>query len=67
MAHFISTLFGGGKDIKMPTVTAEQAKKTAEPVETLTEDQKRNRKIAASFYGQDFDNLTLGKQALLGL
>jgi len=58
---------GGGHKVVMPTATAQQARRTAEPVTQVSEDEKNRLKLAAAFINQDWDNLTLGKKALLGL
>lgn len=65
----MSSIFGGGGDGKvvMPVATAQQAKKQAEPVTHVSEEQKKNLRLAAAFFDQDWDNVTLGKAALLGI
>ena len=54
---------GGGGQQALPTA---QATKTAEPVEQLSEQAKRNRRLAASSLTKQFAEPTLGIPALTG-
>ncbi len=63
----ITSLFGGGKDgFEMPVVEAENVKKTAEPVEQLSEAAKKNRLRAASVMTKEWAPPKLGYGGLLG-
>ena len=55
---------GGGGGGGQPTVT--QATKTAAPETQLSEQAKRNRRLAASSLTRDFSEPTLSQPALLG-
>jgi len=63
----ITSLFGGGKSPKMPSIKAEQVKRTAAPVDQLSEAAKKNRQRAAAFNPRGFAPPTLGQSGLLGL
>lgn len=63
-------VFGGvgkAKQAGLTSATAGQATKTAEPVVTLSEQAKRNRRLAASSLTKQFAEPTLGTPGLLGL
>ncbi len=61
-------LLGGGKDgFEMPVVEAENVKKTAEPVEQLSEAAKKNRLRAASVMTKEWAPPKLGYGGLLGM
>ena len=62
----ITDLFGGGGD-DMPVVQAEQAKRTAEPIKGLTDEAKRNRRLAASMITKDWGKPKLGAAGMLGM
>lgn len=58
---------GGGKSRGvLPTATAGQATKTAESVVALSEQAKRNRRLAASALTKQFVEPTLGIPGLVG-
>lgn len=63
----LAGLFGGKDDFEMPKIQAEQAKRTAEPLEQLSEAAKKSRRLAASFLTQDFKKPKLGKSGILGV
>ena len=56
---------GGGGGI--PSRKAAPQKRTAEPVEQLSEQAKRNRKRARSLLTREFQSPRLGMTGLLGL
>jgi hypothetical protein len=61
-------LGGGGSDIDLPPpVKAGNLKKTAKPVDQVSEQSKRNRRLAASALTRGFAPPTLGQPGLLGL
>ena len=60
-------LFGGGSGPKIPAVKAEPIKKTAAPVEQLSETAKKNKQRAAAFQPRGFAPPTLGQAGLLGI
>ena len=55
-----------GKKFEAPSMQAEQAKKTAEPVEQLSETARKNRQRKASMITKDWDTPKLGYAGLLG-
>lgn len=63
----IVDLFGGGGDDDMPAVQAEQAKRTAEPVEQISEQAKRGKRRAASMVTRDWGKPKLGYAGMLGM
>ena len=63
----IMDLFGGGTDEpEMPSIQAEQAKRTAEPIEQLSEEAKKSRRMAASMITKGWETPKLGAAGLLG-
>lgn len=63
----IVSLFGGDDDLDLPAVQAENIAKTAEPVEQLTEAQKRARRRAAAGFAGRFTPPKLSNVGLLGV
>ncbi len=57
----------GGKDVDMPTATAEQATRTAEPVKQLSSAAKRNKRLAASMLTKDWGTPNISDAGLIGL
>lgn len=60
---------GGGQSISadMAGVTAGQPTKTATPTASLSEQAKKNRRLAASALTREFAEPTLGTPSLLGV
>ena len=64
----IASLFGGGgSDVDIPAVKAENVKRTAQPTEQLSEGAARNRRLAASSLTRGFAPPELSSSGLLGL
>jgi len=57
----------GKKKIEMPKIKAEQAKQTAMPVEQLSEQARKNRRLAASMLTRDWSRPKLGYGGMLGV
>ncbi len=62
----IGNLLGGG-DVDLPTKPVENVKKTAEPVDQLSEQARKNRRRSASLMTQNFAIPQLSKPGLLGV
>ena len=64
-----STMNQGGGKIKMPSATASSGnvQKTAAPAKQLSEQEKVNKKLAASLLTKDWGSPKLGVKGLLGL
>ena len=60
-------LFGGGGGIDIPSRKAENVSRTARPVDELSEQAKKNKRLAASILTKSFAEPTLSKPGLLGL
>jgi hypothetical protein len=59
---------GGGGSISVPTATAKAVTtRTAAPIKQDTEQEKINKRLAASSLTKDWGKLTLAKPGLLGL
>ncbi len=64
----ITDLFGGGDDdFEMPVAQAEQAVRTAEPLEQVSEQARKNKRLAASMLTKDWGKPKLGAAGLLGM
>lgn len=65
----VTALTGGFKKPDTPSYTAQagQATKTAEPITALSEQAKRNKRLAASSLTKGFAEPTLGTPGLLGM
>lgn len=63
----ISSIFGGGDDSGPEPVAAENVKKTARPTEQLSENARKNRRLAASSLTRGFAPPELGSSGLLGV
>ena len=57
----------GGEEPDMPVVHAEQAKATAGPVTTLSESEKRSKRLKAGALVQNWGEPNIGSEGLLGL
>jgi len=63
-----SEIFGGkGGGVDLPSTQAGNLKKTAEPVEQLSEQAKKNRRKAASMLPRGFEPPKLSTPGMLGL
>jgi hypothetical protein len=64
----MSGVFGGGSS--MPKIAATQMSTTAAPMEQMSESEKMNKRLAASYLTMDWNKglpaNQLGKKALLG-
>ncbi len=61
------SLIGGDSGAKLPSQTATTAKKTAAPVEQLSDTARRNRRRASAFRPRGFAPPKLGQPGLLGV
>ena len=63
----VSALFGGGDDDMPEPVQAENVKRTAPPVEQISEQDARNRRLRASALTRGFSRPQLSQPGLLGV
>ena len=63
----MSGLVGGGSSVDIPKQEAENVKRTAAPVEQLSEQARKNRRLSASLLTRGFTPPTLGQAGLLGV
>ena len=63
----MSGLFGGGDDMDMPVIQAQNPSRAAESVATYGEGSDRQRRLMASMVTENWDEPLLGKRGLTGL
>lgn len=63
----MSSLFGAAERISMPSAQAQQAVRTAEPVDQLSEQARKNRRRQASLLTKDWSKPKLGYGGMTGM
>ena len=67
LGGLVSGLFGGGEQPELPSVKAENLRKTATAVDQTPEDARKKRLREASFLTRGLDAPRLSNPGLLGL